>query len=135
VVGREKRSSPLTPAARKRALGQLGERLAAQHIEARGYRLIERNYRCPYGELDILAWDGDTLVAVEVRTRLGGTEAAPEESIGRRKRERLCGLAEHYRAERFPDVQRLRIDVVAVHFTAGGVLRRVELWQDAVGEG
>lgn len=124
----------VTPAQRKRALGQLGERLAASHLERAGYHLVERNYRCPYGELDIVAFEGGTLVAVEVRTRIGGGEAAPEASIGARKRERLCALAEHYRAERYPEQSDLRIDVIAVQFSPGGVLRRVELIRNAVGE-
>jgi len=121
-------------AARKRALGELGERLAAQAAEARGYRLVERNYRCPFGEIDLAAIDGDTLVVVEVRTRLGGGEAAPELSVGPRKQARLRALAEHYRAERWPEVEGLRIDVCAVQFARSGWLRRVEWIENAVVE-
>ncbi len=125
---------PIPASERRRALGRLGERIAAQRLEARGLRLVERNYRCPYGELDLIGYDerASTLVVVEVRTRLGGAATAPEASIGPRKQAKLCALAEYYRAERFPEEEHLRIDVCAISFGRDGVLRRVQWFENAV---
>ena len=65
----------------RRRLGAFGERLAAAHLEAKGYRIRARNYRCREGEIDIVAQDGDTLVFVEVRTRRGDALGGPAESV------------------------------------------------------
>ena len=62
-------------------LGNLGERLAAGKLTEMGYRVICTNWRCEIGELDIVAWHGDCLAFIEVRTRRGGRAGTPEESI------------------------------------------------------
>ena len=58
----------------KRELGKLGENLAVEYLQREGLKVIVRNYRCPKGEMDIIAWDGDCLVFVEVRSRTYHTE-------------------------------------------------------------
>ncbi len=104
----------------RRALAAWGEDAAVRHLEASGYRIVCRNYRCRLGELDIVAWDGPTLVFVEVKTRRGAG-ACPEEAVDGWKRARLARIARHYLASRGLGEVDCRFDVVAVG--EGGVLR------------
>lgn len=100
---------------RKRVLGQIGERAAVMHLEARGYTVVERNVRRREGEIDIVARAPDgALVFIEVRSRrapAGLAEAA--ESVGDRKQQRLAVLASAYLAEADIDTS-ARIDVITV---------------------
>ncbi len=105
------------PSARSR-LGTRGEDIAAAHLQAQGLRVVERNVRTRYGEVDIVAEDGDTLAFVEVRTRRSASFGTPEESITLRKRRRLAQLGEQYVHERGLVDQAWRVDVVAI--TLGG---------------
>ena len=77
-------------------LGKFGEKLAMKKIKRLGYRCIERNYRCPLGEVDIIARDGDCLVFVEVRTKTNKDFGRPEESITEAKKRRLVATALNY---------------------------------------
>jgi len=118
----------------RRALGQLGEELAVRHLQQLGYVILERNYRCPSGEVDIIARDHERLAFVEVRARRGTSFGTPEESVTRRKQMRLVTVARNYLQEQgYADVD-WGIDVVAVEFTPRGVLRRIELIRNAVTE-
>src|SRR5919199_3498780 len=86
---------------RRRDRGALGERIAAQHLERRGYRIVERNYRSRRGELDLVAADRRTLVFCEVKTRVAGGAtgpATPLDAIGPAKRRRLRALAKEWLA-------------------------------------
>jgi putative endonuclease len=120
----------LMKGARKK-LGQRGEGLAAAHLEERGYVVRERNWRCPVGEVDIVAEDGGCLVFVEVRTRRGRAYGTPEESVTPTKQAKLVEVAQTYLQEHDWDGD-WRIDVVAVEMTSGGRLLRVELIKNAV---
>jgi putative endonuclease len=115
----------------RRALGQLGERLAAQHLEAKGYRVRELNYRTAEGEIDIIAERDGTVAFVEVKCRRGSRMGTAIEGVTRRKAERLVALAEAYAAEHAPDAG-LRIDVVAVDFAADGRLVALVHHENAV---
>jgi putative endonuclease len=116
----------------RKKLGRLGESLAADHLEQRGYVIRQRNYRCPIGEMDIVAEDGDCLVFVEVRTRRGREYGTPEESITAAKQAKLVEVAQTYLQEHdWPEDW--RIDVVAVELTRRGKLERVTVIQNAVG--
>ncbi|MFJ4219066.1 YraN family protein [Curtobacterium luteum] len=97
-------------------LGVQGESLAADWLRQRGYRIVERNWRCARGEVDIVAWDGDTLVFVEVKTRAGAATGHPFESITATKLTRLRRLVPAW-FDDHPDVsaRAVRIDAVAVH--------------------
>lgn len=101
------------PSERSR-LGTRGEDMAAAHLEVLGYTIVERNVRTRYGEMDIVARDGETMVFVEVRTRRSASFGTPEESITPRKRQRLAQLALAYVQERELGEQAWRIDVVAI---------------------
>lgn len=118
----------------RRALGKLGEDMAAQHLQRNGYVILERNYRSREGEVDIVARDGDRLAFVEVRTRRGTAFGTPKESVTLRKQSKLTGVAQHYLQEKgYVDVD-WGIDVVAVQLTPRGGLLAIELIRHAVTE-
>lgn len=120
------------PADARRGLGRLGEDLAARHLSGQGYEIIARNYRCPLGEIDLIARDGGCLVIVEVRARRGRGHGTPEESVTPAKQERLRRLAEAYVQTLDPAPAAYRIDVVAVELSPAGQLLRVDLLRDAL---
>lgn len=113
-------------------LGQRGEQLAAERLAALGYDIVERNYRCPYGELDLVARQGETWVFVEVRTRRGARFGTPEESFTPRKRAHLIGAAQHYLQAHALGEESWRIDAVAVALSADGRLQRLDVIENAV---
>lgn len=116
------------------ATGRKGEELAAQHLTDWGWQVVERNWRCRWGELDIVARDGEWLVAVEVRARRRGGYGTPEESIGYRKKRKLLALAQRYvQLVHWPGAW--RIDVVAIELDSAGGLRRLDHYADAVQPG
>ncbi len=116
----------------RQRLGRRGEDLAAERLQAEGYQLLERNYRCPAGEVDLVAIDGECLVFVEVRTRRGDVWGTPEESVTPGKQARLVLVAEHYLDEHEAWEADWRIDLVAVDMDGRGRLRRLEILRDAV---
>jgi putative endonuclease len=129
------RSNPAIalPAETTRARGQRAERAASDYLLARGYRILESNFRCPRGELDIIAEDDNgVLCFVEVRSRTRGPKdfGRPLETIGNDKRKRVIRAAEHYVFERQLDEARaMRFDVVGVLFDDSTVT--LELLRDA----
>ncbi|GAB3489409.1 hypothetical protein GCM10027440_36710 [Nocardiopsis coralliicola] len=103
------------PERSRAALGRYGEDLAAAHLARAGLRILDRNWRCAGGEIDILARSGGTLVVVEVKTRTGRAYGTPLEAVDRRKRRRLRRLARAWRdAQCGPVPPRTRVDVVGV---------------------
>lgn len=118
----------------RRGLGRTGEDLAARALAERGYVMVERNWRCTVGELDIVARHGECLVFVEVRTRRGAWRGAAEDSVGPSKRRKLVALADAYlQAHAVAPGADWRIDVVTVEMDAAGHVRTVEVFEDAVG--
>ena len=106
-------------------IGTLGESLAAGYLRQRGYEIIERNYRCPEGEADIIAFDedDDEVVLVEVKTRRlrsAADEVYPEEAVTPKKERRYRRIAYCYAMEHFPTPS-IRFDVIAVSLAAGCV--------------
>jgi putative endonuclease len=98
----------------RQQLGDWGEKRAANYLQAHGYEIIERNWRCGAGEIDLVAREGEWLAFVEVRTRRGRGFGLPEESITSGKRARLIELAQTY-IQAHPELDcDWRIDVVAV---------------------
>jgi putative endonuclease len=110
-------------------LGALGERLAAEHLVRRGFRILERNYRTRWGELDIVAFDGQTLAFCEVKTRrVGQAGSTPFESIHRRKRKSVRKMAGSWMRDRSarPTAPAIRCDAIAVTFDRAGRLLAIE---------
>jgi|SRR5579862_4825511 putative endonuclease len=104
-------------------LGRLGEQLAAEYLQQAGMRILDRNWRCAEGELDIVATERRVLVACEVKTRSGLGFGSPLEAISRRKRARLRGLAISWIRAHGVLFDEVRIDVIGLvrdragHFT------------------
>ena len=117
----------------RRDLGAFGERVAAAHLEAKGYRIRARNFRCREGEIDIVAEDGDCLVFVEVRTRRGDAFGTPAESVTVAKERRLLTVARAYLQEHPDAPPDQRIDVVAVELSRGRLLA-VQHIEGAIGD-
>ncbi len=119
---------------KRRDTGILGEKLAKDFLKKRGYHVLEANYRCPEGEIDIVARHKDYLVFIEVRTKKSLEFGSPEESITLTKKERLRATAYHYR-QTHDDLPLLwRIDFVTVELDRKGKLSRIELIENAVGD-
>ena len=120
---------------KRRDTGIRGEKLAKDFLKKRGYRIVETNYRCPEGEIDIVAKHKDSLAFVEVRTKTSLEFGSPEESITPTKKERMRATASHYR-QTHNDLPLLwRIDFVAVELNQEGKPSRIELIENAVSEG
>ncbi len=117
---------------KRKEIGALGERIAAEHLTGLGYVIRERNFRSREGEIDIIAQKDDFLVFVEVRTRRSHSFGTPEESVNAEKKERLIALAQAYMQSRDDLPLSWRIDVVAVELGPKGELYRVELIENAV---
>jgi putative endonuclease len=123
---------------RRQKLGNTGEKLAAARLTELGYQIITTNWRCRIGELDIVAWHGQCLAFIEVRTRHGSKVGTPEESITPAKKQRLLNLVEAFLIDQ-PDILNAkgelppcRIDLVAVEFGITGQLSRLEVIENAV---
>ena len=119
---------------KRRDTGILGEKLARDFLKKRGYHTLETNYRCPHGEIDIVARHKDFLVFIEVRTKTSVEFGSPEESITSAKKERMRASAFHYRQTHHDLPPLWRIDLVAVELDQKGKPSRVELIENAVGD-
>lgn len=102
-------------------LGARGEALATVHLVERGMEVLDRNWRCRYGELDIVARDGEVVVFVEVKTRSGVGYGTPAESVTPVKQVRIRKLALAWLDARASPWVRMRFDVVAVMMSRDGV--------------
>lgn len=113
---------------RRRALGSLGEQLAADHLARRGFTILERNYRTRWGEIDIVAHDGRRLVFCEVKSRVvNHAGRAPFESLHQRKCRQVRRMARAWLAERsHPWAAELRFDAIGVTFAPDGRLLRLD---------
>ncbi len=101
--------------AQKDDLGRRGENEAATYLTSLGYRIVDRNWRCSAGEVDIVALDGTELVIVEVKTRSGRGYGDPLEAVDPRKLTRLCVLAGAWRrAHREVRARTTRVDLIGV---------------------
>jgi putative endonuclease len=112
-----------------KALGIKGETLAVKFLKGEGYRIITRNYKTSFGEIDIIAKDGDTIVFVEVKTRSDEFFGQPFEAVNKRKRQKMKNLALLYlkkQKEEFP----VRFDVLSIFYRDNGK-REIEHIKDA----
>lgn len=115
----------------KKVLGRLGEKLAASFLRKKGYKVIEKNFQCRLGEIDIVALDGDTLVFVEVKTRVGRKFGLPEESVRVRKLQAIEKVGDYFRLLHPETPEAQRIDVVAVEMDDAGKVLRQDLIKNA----
>src|SRR5689334_7726364 len=122
----------------RRALGALGERLAAEHLTRAGYLVLGRNYRTRFGEIDIIAADSRCLVFCEVKTRVAGRPSGPDgslDAIGTRKQRRLRAMAREWLAAEDtrdrPHRPELRFDAIGIVVTSRGVLASLEHVENA----
>jgi putative endonuclease len=106
------------PAPPRDLLGDRGENVAARHLRGLGYKIIVRNFRIPLGEIDIIARDGNTLVFIEVKTRLYD-EPTPEDQVGDEKRRQITKVARVYLSRYGVPQPAARFDVVAVVWPEG----------------
>jgi putative endonuclease len=104
----------------REALGRQGEQLAVEHLERSGMRILDRNWRCAEGEIDIVAADRRALVICEVKTRSDTRFGTPIEAISARKHARLRRLAVRWLAAHILIFDEIRIDVVGVLRTGPG---------------
>ena len=119
-------------ASHKQIVGRQGEQLASDYLQRQGYTIIARNWRCPAGEIDVVAREGEDLVFVEVRARRGLGFGTPEESITARKQAKLVEVAQTYLL--MMDLQDVawRIDVVAIQLGSRGEATRLNHIRNAV---
>lgn len=110
-------------------LGNLGERLALQKIKRLGYKFIEKNYRCPLGEIDLIAKDGDCLVFIEIKTRKGRSTGYAKEAVNQHKIRQISKAALTYMKANNCFDTRARFDVIAVNIT--GDREEIEVIKDA----
>ena len=120
---------------KRKELGALGEKIAAEHLANLGYVIRGRNFRSREGEIDIIAEKDDFLVFVEVRTRRSHAFGTAEESVTAKKKERLIAVAQAYMEDRDDLPPSWRIDVVAVELTMDRKISRLELIENATDGG
>ena len=113
-----------------RAEGTWGEALVADYLRDRSYRLVAHSYHCRFGEIDLIAWDGDTLCFVEVKTRTNTRMGLPREYVTTGKQTRLRKTALFYLSEKELDCP-VRFDVAEVYRSDSGALERIEYMKNA----
>jgi len=119
---------------KRRETGILGENLACEFLGNNGYSIIERNFRCPGGEADIIAQRQDMLVFVEVRTKTSRQFGSPEESITPTKMDHMRNVAAYYWQSHSDLPESWRIDVIAIEMNSHGRVSRIELIENAVSD-
>ena len=100
----------------KQILGREGEQIAETYLRKKGYRVVERNYRCPAGELDLIFLDRRVIVFVEVKTRTDERFGAPLESVDRRKQRKMIKAALFFLSQHRLHHREARFDVVGISF-------------------
>lgn len=98
----------------RQTLGKEGERAAELFLKKKGYKLVERNYRCSGGEIDLIVLDGRVIVFVEVKTRTGHTFGTPLEAVEFRKQRKMIQAAQYFLSEKGLHQRDTRFDVVGI---------------------
>jgi len=117
----------------KQSRGREGEKLAASYLKSQGYKIIEKNFKKRYGEIDIIALDKDILVFIEVKTRWSKKYGLPEEAVTPWKLRSVIKTAQYYKMIHPELPEAMRIDVVAVDFTVRGREKRIRLIKNVTG--
>ena len=104
-----------------KASGDLGELIAAKFISSLGYKIIDKNFRGKFGEIDIIAKDGNSLVFIEVKKRINSKFGTPEEAITKTKLKRIIKTIDYYlyRHDLSNNSNKIRIDVIAISGSDG----------------
>ncbi|GER89394.1 UPF0102 protein [Dictyobacter vulcani] len=118
----------------RQGLGRTGERLAALQLEQSGYTILERNFRCRYGEIDLVAEHEADLVFIEVKTRRGMSHGLPEEAVNYRKQQKIIQVSQYYLFQHDYALRDWRVDVVAVQLSVTGHLEAIRIYQHAFTE-
>jgi putative endonuclease len=114
------------------AIGRWGERQAVDYLRQKGYTILSQNVHTPFGEIDIIALQGSTLVFLEVKTRSSGEFGLPEEAITSKKQEHMVTSAQYYLNEH-PEIQAdCRIDVIAIRRRRDDPAVEIVHYEDAV---
>jgi putative endonuclease len=116
----------------KQRYGEWGEKVAASFLSARGFKIVARNVRTPYGEIDLVAKKQTLLLFVEVKSRSSDVFGLPEEAISSRKREHMIQSAQYYLQESSEIQNDWRIDVIAIRGRPGQVNPEVVWFENAV---
>jgi len=120
------------PKAARQGLGRTGERLAAEELSRRGYHILEQNFRCSHGEIDLVAEDAQDLIFIEVKTRRGNAYGLPEEAVTARKQQKIVQVASFYLDLHACSERSWRIDIVAVQLSKGGKPEEIRIYKNAV---
>jgi putative endonuclease len=116
----------------RQSLGQIGESLAAGFLENKGFSIIERNHRTPYGEIDLITKQDDSIVFIEVKTRASRSLGPPEISITRKKAEHMRHAAEYYIQQHSEVHNEWRIDVISVQIQAKETPPLIDHFENAI---
>jgi len=109
--------------------GKKGEDIAVAYLKSKGYRIVERNYKCLFGEIDIVARDGDMLVFVEVKSRKSEEFGDPQVAVGLEKQKKMSKISLKYLEDKHLYPSDARFDVVAIKMLPAG--STIELIQNA----
>jgi len=115
-------------------IGALGESLAVETLVSQGYVVIERNWRCAYGEIDIVAVDTEVWVFVEVKTRISAKFGQAVEAITAQKKSRLINASYAYLNEHNIAGVAWRLDVVAIQLTPSRQVKSIDIYRNAIEE-
>lgn len=127
TMQREEEAAGVSPGGPRVRLGQAGERAAEAYLVSRGYAVLDRNWRCREGEIDLVARRGETIAIVEVKTRRSLVAGHPLEAVTPVKLARLRRLAGHWAAAHPEQIGRLRLDAISVLGAPGNaVIEHVE---------
>jgi putative endonuclease len=118
----------------RKITGETGEKKAHDFLKKKGYHILERNYRCREGEIDIVAERKKCLVFVEVRTRTNTNFMMPVESVSPAKEHRVVAAVYHYLNEHSLDEKEWRIDFIGIEMTPEGKVKNIEHIEGAIGE-
>lgn len=118
------------------AEGRWGEDYTAKHLLTEGYRILERNWHCRFGEIDLIAQKDGVLAFVEVKTRKAGSLTNPEEAVSPAKRKKIIASAQCYLLEHWDATLQPRFDVAAVTVSVGEpfLLREFRYYESAFEE-
>lgn len=110
----------------RRRIGDIYEKKAAEYLNGLGYRILERNFRCKLGEIDLIAEEAGVLVFLEVKYRKSSQYGTPAEAVTPAKQRKICRAADFYRmSRRISESRECRFDVVSI------LGERIQLYKDA----